>query len=130
MRLSNRRASMAWRNAVRSLSHHTDFRIPLRLQGLGSSSERSAAEPPPWTAMRGGVTQCQHQQPTDFEIGERLVARILQEPNGNHDWRWSVFAICPAIPGLTNGVAADPKESRRKVETAWQNGQREGLARS
>ena len=47
----------------------------------------------------------------DFEgyDGERLVARILQEPNGNHDWRWSVFAICPAIPGLTNGIEADPK---------------------
>ena len=50
----------------------------------------------------------------DFEgcDDERLVARILQEPNGNHDWRWSVFAVCPAILGLTNGVDADPKEAR------------------
>ena len=64
----------------------------------------------------------------DFEgyDGERLVARILQEPNGNHDWRWSVFAICPAIPGLTNGVEADPKEARRKVETAWQMAKEKG----
>jgi hypothetical protein len=51
----------------------------------------------------------------DFEgyDGERLVARILQEPNGNHDRRWGVFAICPAIPGITNGVEADPKEARQ-----------------
>ena len=50
----------------------------------------------------------------DFEgyDGERLVARILQEPNGNHDGGWSVFAVCPAILGLTNGVDADPKEAR------------------
>jgi hypothetical protein len=64
----------------------------------------------------------------DFEgyDGERLVARILQKPNGNHDWRRSVFAICPAIPGLTNGVEADPKEARRKVETAWQMAKQKG----
>ena len=51
---------------------------------------------------------------------------ILEEPNGNHDWRWSVLAICPAIPGLTNGVEADPKEARRKVETAWQMAKEKG----
>ena len=54
------------------------------------------------------------------------MARILQEPNGNHDWRWGVFAIFPAIPGLTNGVEADPKEARRKVETAWQMAKEKG----
>jgi len=37
-----------------------------------------------------------------------------------------VFAICPAIPGLTNGVDADPKEARRKVETAWQMAKEKG----
>ena len=64
----------------------------------------------------------------DFEgyDGERLVARILQEPNGHGDWRWSVFAICPAIPGLTSGVEADPKETRRKVEKAWQMAKEKG----
>jgi hypothetical protein len=45
---------------------------------------------------------------------------MLHESNGNHNRRWSVFAICPAITGLTNGVEVDSKEARRKVETAWQ----------
>ena len=49
----------------------------------------------------------------DFEgyDGERLVARTLQEPNGNHDWRWSVFAICPAIPGVIRAT--------RLTSVAW-----------
>jgi hypothetical protein len=51
---------------------------------------------------------------------------VLEEPNGNHDWRWSVLAICPAIRGLTNGDEADPKEARRKVETAWQLAKEKG----
>jgi hypothetical protein len=58
--------------------------------------------------------------------GERQVARIYQVPHGKREWRWSVFAICPAIPGVTNGHDTDPKEARRKVETAWQMAREKG----
>lgn len=48
----------------------------------------------------------------------RDVARILKSQH-QQDWRWSVFAIVPARSGITNGHELDPKEARRKVETAW-----------
>jgi hypothetical protein len=50
--------------------------------------------------------------------GERDVARIYKSEH-QPDWTWSVFAIVPARPGVTNGHEADPKEARRKVEEAW-----------
>jgi hypothetical protein len=31
-----------------------------------------------------------------------------------------------ALPGVTNGDDADPKEARRKVETAWQMAKEKG----
>jgi hypothetical protein len=37
-----------------------------------------------------------------------------------------VYAICPVIPGVTSGDDADPKEARRKVETAWQMAKEKG----
>jgi hypothetical protein len=50
--------------------------------------------------------------------GARGVARISQGRN-QPDWRWSVFGIVPARPGLTYGYDRDPGEARRKVEAAW-----------
>jgi hypothetical protein len=61
-----------------------------------------------------------------YDGGERKVARIFQRPQGKREWCWSVFAICPAIPGVTNGNEDDPKEAWRKVETAWQMANEQG----
>jgi hypothetical protein len=55
-----------------------------------------------------------------------MVAPSARSRTGNHESRWSVFAICPAIPGVTNGVKANPKEARRKVKTAWQMAKEKG----
>jgi hypothetical protein len=76
------------------------------------------SEPPPPLAWRNVSTP----NLRDFVgyDGERSVACIYQRAYGNREWFWSVFAICPAIPDVTNGKDADPKEAPRKVETAWQ----------
>jgi hypothetical protein len=34
--------------------------------------------------------------------GERSLASIYQRAHGNREWFWSVFAVCPAIPGVTS----------------------------
>ena len=51
--------------------------------------------------------------------GERAVARIYQVSHGDHQWRWSVYAVEPARPSITHGYESDPKEARRKVEECW-----------
>jgi hypothetical protein len=92
---------------------------------LGSSSHGTMTHEPPRLTWRNVSTH----NLRDFEGYDegRCVARIIQEPYGNRDWLWSVFAICPAIPGLTNGHETDPKEARRKVEAAWHMAKRKGL---
>jgi hypothetical protein len=50
--------------------------------------------------------------------GERGVARISQGQN-QREWRWSVYGIVPARPGLTYGYDSDPRRARRKVEATW-----------
>jgi hypothetical protein len=66
------------------------------------------------------MAQRQHPKPCDF-IGYDGDARWRAL-----DWRWSVFAICPAIPGITTGYEHDPKEARRKVKTAWRLAKEKG----
>ncbi len=56
----------------------------------------------------------------------RDVARIYQTPHRPEEWSWSVYAICPAVPGVTRGYETDPKEARRKVEAAWQMAKEKG----
>ena len=50
--------------------------------------------------------------------GPQGVARISQAQN-RREWRWSVYGIVPARPGLTYGYDDDPRRARRKVEAAW-----------
>jgi hypothetical protein len=66
------------------------------------------------------LAQRQHALLRDFVgyDGEQGVARISQT-QGRGEWRWSVYLIVPGRPGVTSGYETDPKEARRKVETAW-----------
>ena len=57
---------------------------------------------------------------------ERRVARIFKAEH-QAKWRWSVYAIVPARPGLTHGHEADPNEARRKVEAAWAYAKAKGV---
>ena len=50
--------------------------------------------------------------------GAQGVARISQGQN-QPEWRWSVYGIVPAHPGVTYGYDPDPRRARRKVESAW-----------
>jgi hypothetical protein len=50
--------------------------------------------------------------------GDHGVARIYKAEHSSH-WSWSVYAVVPARPGVTQGHEADPKEARCKVEAAW-----------
>jgi hypothetical protein len=59
--------------------------------------------------------------------GERDVARIYQTANVPDGWTWSVYAIVPGRPGITSGHETDPKEARRKVETAWSYAKAKGV---
>ena len=56
-------------------------------------------EPGLRAAMKGDPPRLTWRNVSTHNLRDPLVARILREPNGNHDWRSSVFAICPAIPG-------------------------------
>jgi hypothetical protein len=73
-------------------------------------------EPPPLTWRNVSTPNLR-----DFISSDRgrEVARIYQTPHRPEEWRWSVYAICPAVPGVTGGYETDPKEARRKV-AAWQ----------
>jgi hypothetical protein len=87
------------------------------------TSGGTMSEPPPPLTWRNVSTRSL-QDFIGYE-GERGVARIYKAEQ-QKDWRWSVYGICPAVPGVTNGHEGDPKEARRKVETAWQMAKERG----
>jgi hypothetical protein len=61
----------------------------------------------------------------DYDVladGE-VVGRILEEGSrfGPPElrWGWSITAIVPATPGVTNGTAATREEAMAKFRAAW-----------
>jgi hypothetical protein len=53
----------------------------------------------------------------------KVVGRILEEGSrfGPPElrWGWSITAIVPATPGVTNGTAATLDEAKAKFRAAW-----------
>ncbi len=61
--------------------------------------------------------------PQDFigSDGVQDVARIYQESHGKGEWFWTVFIV----PGAAHGWELEPKEARRKAESAWERAKAE-----
>ena len=60
----------------------------------------------------------------------KVVGRILEEGSrfGPPElrWGWSITAIVPATPGVTNGTAASREEAMAKFRAAWEKARASG----
>jgi hypothetical protein len=76
---------------------------------------------------RGKLTRSSGQwQDEDYDVlaDGKVVGRILEEGSrfGPPElrWGWSITAIEPATPGVTNGTAATRVEAMAKFRAAWE----------
>src|SRR5438067_797912 len=66
-------------------------------------------------------------QDEDFDVlaDGKVVGRIYEDASASTPpelrWFWSVTAIVPATPGLTNGAAATREEAMAKFRAAWES---------
>jgi hypothetical protein len=64
-------------------------------------------------------------QDEDYDVlaDGKVVGRILEEGSrfGPPElrWGWSITAIVPATPGVTNGTAATREEAMQRFKAAW-----------
>jgi hypothetical protein len=65
-------------------------------------------------------------QDEDYDVlaDGKVVGRILEEDSrfGPPEirWGWSITAIVPATPGVTNGTAATREQAMAKFRAAWE----------
>jgi hypothetical protein len=66
-------------------------------------------------------------QDKDFDVlAEGKVVGRIYEPRGSRfgppelQWGWSIIAIVPGTPGVTNGTAATREEAMAKFRAAWE----------
>jgi hypothetical protein len=63
----------------------------------------------------------------DFDVlaDGKVVGRIYEDASASTPpelrWFWSVTAIVPATPGLTNDTAATREEAMAKFRAAWES---------
>jgi hypothetical protein len=62
----------------------------------------------------------------------KVVGRILESGSRFEPpelrWGWSITAIVPATPGVTNGTAATREEAMAKFRWAWEKAKQEPRA--
>jgi hypothetical protein len=91
--------------------------------------EDAAMKTDPQTRQRLPLVRQWQDEDYDVFADGKVVGRIYEDATAalpELRWFWSVTAIVPATPGVTNGTAATREEAMAKFRAAWEKAQAGG----